>query len=324
LEKLAAENPSVTLFQSELGLSHNNIGASLSEIGKPAEALKEYESTRAIWERLARQHPEFPHYANDMGGLLNNIATIDINSGRFDVARDRLRQAIAWQKQALAVNPKNPQFRQFLANDWTSFIKAARGLNDPEGVAEAERELAKLRDSDPAMAALDSRLSAIIKGVQQPKDNAERLQLAPRACDKALYITAAQLWGDAMATDPKLGDDRNNQIRYNAACAASLAAAGRSKDKPELDEAGRTKLREQALGWLRADLSAWKQTLMVTDPAKKALVTQVLTYWKGDGDLAVIRDAMELAKLPEEERRECEKLWADVDVVLKSVASPMS
>ena len=90
-------------------------------------------------------------------------------------------------------------------------------------MAEAERELAKLRESDPAMVALDARLSAIIKGDQQPKDNAERLALAQRAYDKALHATAARLWAEALAADPKLGDDRQAQHRYNAACAAALA-----------------------------------------------------------------------------------------------------
>ena len=60
------------------------------------------------------------------------------------------------------------------------------------------------------MVALDARLSAILQGGQQPKDNAERLQLAQRAYDKALHATAARLWGEALAADPKLGDDRKS------------------------------------------------------------------------------------------------------------------
>ena len=56
-----------------------------------------------------------------------------------------------------------------------------------------------------------------------PKDKAERLRLAQRAYDKALHATAARLWAEALAADPKLGDDRQAQHRYNAACAAALA-----------------------------------------------------------------------------------------------------
>ena len=77
--------------------------------------------------------------------------------------------------------------------------------------------------------ALDARLAAIIKGDQQPKDNAERLHLAQRAYDKALHATAARLWAEALAADPKLGDDRQAQHRYNAACAAALAGCGQGQ-----------------------------------------------------------------------------------------------
>src|SRR5262249_15583665 len=152
------------------------------------------EAALAIWERLAREHPESSDYASNLGGALNNLARIDNDARRFDAARDRLQQAIVWQRMALATNPRRRQYRQFLGNHLTNLIHVARGLGDSDGVAEAERELAKLRDADPAMMALDARLSAIIKGDQQPKHNAERLQLAQRARDKALHATAARLW----------------------------------------------------------------------------------------------------------------------------------
>src|SRR5262249_54387865 len=71
---------------------------------------------------------------------------------------------------------------------------SGRGLGDAAGVAEAERELAKLRASDPAMAPLDRRLAALRQGGPPPEAEAERLRLARRAYDTALYATAARLW----------------------------------------------------------------------------------------------------------------------------------
>ena len=126
-------------------------------------------------------------------------------------------------------------------------------------MAEAERELAELRDSDPAMKAFDARLSAIIKGDQKPKDNADRLQLAHRAYEKALHATAARLCAEAFAADPKLGDNAKAQHRYNAACVALLAAGGKSKDDPLPDDVAKAKLRRQALDWLKAEIVAWSQ-----------------------------------------------------------------
>ena len=77
----------------------------------------------------------------------------------------------------MASNFTHPTYRQFLTNHLTGLIASDRVLGDSEGVAEAERELASLRDSDPAMVALDARLAAVLKGDQQPKDDSERLAL---------------------------------------------------------------------------------------------------------------------------------------------------
>jgi hypothetical protein len=46
-------------------------------------------------------------------------------------------------------------------------------------------------------------------------------------------------------------------------------------------------------------------------------VRQRLRHWQQDGDLAGLRDAAALAKLPAEERAACERLWADVAALLK-------
>ena len=173
-------------------------------------------------QKLAREHPNRPT-SPAIWRTLNNMARSTWTRSDSTRPATGSGEAIVWQRKALAANPANPHYRQFLANHLTNLITAARGLGDAEGVAEAERELAKLRDSDPAMVALDARLSAIIKGDQQPKDNAERLRLAQRAYDKALHATAARLWAEALAADPKLGDDRQAQHRYNAACAAAMA-----------------------------------------------------------------------------------------------------
>src|SRR5262249_51102820 len=160
---------------------------------------KAYQVALAIRERLVRMHPESSDFASVLGGTLNNMALIDLDAKRFAEARTRLRQAIAWQRQALASNPAHPTYRQFLANHLTNLITAARGLGDSAGAAEAERELTQLRATDPALLALDARLAGILAGRQQPRDEAERLRLAQRAYDKVLHATAARLWGEALA-----------------------------------------------------------------------------------------------------------------------------
>jgi hypothetical protein len=186
--------------------------------------------------------------------------------------------------------------------------------------------MSELRDSAPEMVALDQRLAAVIKGVQQPKDNAERLSLAQRAYEKALHGAAAQLWADALEADPKLADDRRTGHRYNAACAAALAAVGAAaspegkgrneETKLVLDAETKSRLRREALEWLRAELTTWTQ-MLDADPARgPATIVPILQHWKADADLAGIRDEKELTKLPHDERAALVQLWNDVNQLM--------
>ena len=43
---------------------------------------------------------------------------------------------------------------------------------------------------------------------------------------------------------------------------------------------------------------------------------QILIHWRADSDLAGVRDAGALAKLPESERVAWRSLWAEVDALL--------
>jgi hypothetical protein len=78
-----------------------------------------------------------------------------------------------------------------------------------------------------------------------------------------------------------------------------------------------TRLRKQALDWLRADLTASGKLADGGKAEDRKLVRQRLLHWQRDTDLAGIREAKELAKLPAGERQACEKLWTDVAALLK-------
>jgi hypothetical protein len=99
--------------------------------------------------------------------------------------------------------------------------------------------------------------------------------------------------------------------RLALARAAARAAAGQGNVEPPLDDAAKAKLRGQALDWLRAELTARSKV-----QAPMSLV-QTLSAWKNDGDLASIRDAAALARLPAEEREAFSRFWADVAALLE-------
>jgi hypothetical protein len=51
----------------------------------------------------------------------------------------------------------------------------------------------------------------------------------------------------------------------------------------------------------------------------RATVVQTLKHWQEDPDLIGVRDKSALEKLPDDERAEWEKLWADVAELLEKV-----
>jgi hypothetical protein len=124
--------------------------------------------------------------------------------------------------------------------------------------------------------------------------------------------------GKALQANPKLGDDREAQYLYKAARAAAMVAAGApGRDRPSLDNAARVKLRGQALDWLTAELTSWRK-LLDSDPTQNRLLPVLaLTCWQNDSDLAGIRDAAALAKLPAAEQKAFAQLWTDVAALLK-------
>jgi serine/threonine-protein kinase len=163
------------------------------------------------------------------------------------------------------------------------------------------------------MVELDARLPKILKGEVPPADAGEGAQLG-WLCQqpyKQLNAAAARLYADAFAADSKLAEDLGTGHRYNAARAAALAGCGQGKDTDKLEDTDRSRLRRQALDWLRDDLAAWGH-LLDKEPDKGPLLIQNLQHWLADADFAGVRGPEALAKLPEAERPAWQKLWDDV------------
>ena len=142
------------------------------------------------------------------------------------------------------------------------------------------------------------------------------------AYDAKRYAAAARLWSEALAADPKLGEDRRAAHRYNGACAAALAAEGRAEGEPPPDAAAKAELRRKALDWLRAELAAWSKVRDSGDQKARAAVAPTLRHWKVDTDLGGVCDGDAIATLPADERRAWEAFWKDVDALLKGEARP--
>jgi hypothetical protein len=100
-----------------------------------------------------------------------------------------------------------------------------------------------------------------------------------------------------------------------------LAGCGQGQDDSPPDDAERARLRGQALGWLRADLSLRTQRKAIVRDINRAqgnsfFTRDALPLWKKDRDLAGLRDPGALEKLPVAERAAWRALWAEVDRLL--------
>jgi tetratricopeptide (TPR) repeat protein len=274
--------------------AHNNLGNALRQKGRLDEAIAEYHKAIRLDPKFALAHDNVGIALTDKGRVDDAIAefqkaieldpklaTAHINFGNALRQKGRLDDAIAQWQKAIQLDPKLAAARANLTY-WTP------------------------------IAALQSKLPALLEGRFQPHDNAERLRLAQLCIHKKYHRAAARLFADAFAAEPKRADDLNTQDRYNAACCAALTAAGQGEDAAKVDEKERDRGRRRALDWLRADLIAYGKLLDGGKREDRTLVRQRLQHWQRDADLCGVREKDAVAKLPADEQETCRKLWADV------------
>jgi tetratricopeptide (TPR) repeat protein len=285
--------------------AHVNLGDALVAQGRAREAEAAFRE--AI--RLKRDDPN-AHYGlgnalreqGDLPGasaafrkaiaLAPGHAEAHCNLGQVLRRQGEFRQALAALRRGHELGMKNPGWRYPSA----AWVRKAEFL-----------------------ASLEGKLLAFLKGEFQPKDAAERLNLAAVSHAKRLHHAAARLLADAFVIDPKLAGNLKGGHRYGAACSAALAAAGKGADAGKLDDKDKARLRQQALNWLRADLALHARQVETAKPADRAAVQQALRHWQKDTDLAGLREAAALKKLPAAEREAFAQLWADVAALVKRV-----
>jgi tetratricopeptide (TPR) repeat protein len=169
---------------------------------------------------------------------------------------------------------------------------------------------------------LEQKLPAVLKG--GPAEAGELLALADLCRRyKKRYRDSASLFGKAFAAEPKAAENLDRGYRYQAACAAALAAAGKGKDAANLDAKKKISLRQEALHWLQADLTA-RARFVEKNPFLAIRMVDDLRHWQKDPDLAVVRDDKELEKLTGEERAAWQKFWTQVGALSKQARTAFS
>jgi tetratricopeptide (TPR) repeat protein len=289
-----------------LALAHHALGDALREQGRPAEAAAEYRKAIELDPRSARAR--------------FHLGIALAMQGKQPEANAEYKKAI--EQDGTFAEPHGALGAAYLAQgQYAEAVEASRRCLEllPANHPMRGHALGQLRHCE-AMLALDRKRAAILKGEAQPADAAEQAALARLCAAKKQFAAAARFYAGAFADRPALADDRRTQDRYNAACAAALAAAGEGENDAKLDDQERAPLRRQALGWLRDDLALWGKLVEDGTPQTRAAAQKALRHWQEDADLAGVRDLAALAKVPEAERAEWHKLWADVEALRKKAA----
>jgi tetratricopeptide (TPR) repeat protein len=290
-------------FRKDYAEAYNNLGNVLSRQNRPAEARAAYEKATCLK----------PDYTLAFFNLADQLA----GEGKHAEAEKAFRKALAIEPDFANARCKFGLALQHQGKYLDALPELRRGHESGSKRPDWRYPSAKwLRDCE-RLVALERRLAAVLRG-QEQVTAAEKVEFALLCLSRheKLHAASARLFADAFAADLKLAEDLPKKTRYNAACAAALAAAGQGQDAGKLSDAERARLRGQALAWLCADLASWRALLQKDRHRARYSVVESLQHWHRDPDLDSVRGQQAIARLPEGERRGWDQLWEDVAALL--------
>jgi serine/threonine protein kinase/Tfp pilus assembly protein PilF len=285
-----------------IALAHNNLGLALCDKKDVDGAIREFHVALQIEPNYASARYNLGlalHEKKDLDGAVRefhaavqidpNHALAHWNLGNTLLQLGEIRDALAELRRGHELGSKNP--------GWP--------IPSAEIVRQCER-----------LAELDVKLPGFLEGKATPASADERIDLGQLCSLKRLNRAAARFYEEAFADQPQLSDELHSH-RYNAARVAALACCAQGRDAAGLDQKERSRLRRQALAWLRADLEAWGRRLEKEPGQLGSASVGLLQHWLRDPAFAGVRGPEALAKLPEAERQAWQKLWTDVAAMLK-------
>jgi serine/threonine-protein kinase len=340
LDKAFSEFRTAIELDQKLVAAHNSLGIALYDKKQLDEAIREFRTAIELDPKCATAHSSLGTALRGKNQLDEAIREYRIaiesdpkdaephyNLGNLLVGNGQVDEAIKEYRTVIGLQPDFAEAHCNLGGALERQGKFAEALTERRIGHELGSKRPGWRYPSAAwvreaeyLVQLEARLPEMLAGKDKPANDTERLQLA-RMCQehKKLYAASARYFGEAFDHDSKLATDMRQPHRYNAACVSALAGCGQGNDTAKLDDKERSRLRNQALDWLQADLAHWSKQAGSEKLNERALVQPMLEHWLDDADLAGIRDMDAVAKLPADEQEACKKLWAEVEAVLKKV-----
>jgi tetratricopeptide (TPR) repeat protein/tRNA A-37 threonylcarbamoyl transferase component Bud32 len=270
--------------------------------------------------KSANQLDESLTYLRMAAALRPDVGLVHMNLGVALTRKGRLDEATDQFKEALRIDPN--AFAGVHVNLGTVLFNLGR-------VDEAMRQYQEALRFDPNSALAYSNLGVALssKGRMDEAIHCfeESIRVDPLGSAFAHWRLGIALqerarWEEAIAhfqralqLEPNLaaaGNDLFNCL-FASACAAVQASTG--KDSGRLDEGERAGLRRQALDRLMAGLEL--RTRLQKDNKQPSWDCSIFP-WQTDPALDCVRAPDALAKLPDAEREQWHRLWADVTALL--------
>jgi serine/threonine protein kinase/tetratricopeptide (TPR) repeat protein len=158
-QKLADANRNVAEYQSDLALSHFNIGKVLKDTGIAdnraftRKALAEFREALVIWQKLARAYPAVTLYRQDLSYTHGFIGMLLARTGQPEEALLAVQEAVAIQKKLVDAKPALIQIQADLA--WSHIqlgwllIRQKRFAEASTAVDTGLGRLQKISEADP-------------------------------------------------------------------------------------------------------------------------------------------------------------------------------
>jgi Flp pilus assembly protein TadD/tRNA A-37 threonylcarbamoyl transferase component Bud32 len=290
-------------LKPDYAAAHHSLGIALGGQKRHAEAI-------AAFQKAIELNPKHVNAHYTLGIALTNQC--------------KLPEGIASFQKVIELEPRNPQahgamglalLRQGSFSEARQAMQKALSLLPP-GHPIRNTMQKQLKECEQFIV-LEERMQLVTQGKADAR--AAELVAMAQMCTryKQRHGTAAELYAKAFAAEPALAADPGKPHRYDAACAAALAADGQGDEARKLTAEQKRQFRRQARDLLRAELDVCAKLVKDGKPEGVMKTVTRLAHWQTDPDLAAVREAKELGKLPDDERAAWQQFWRDVGEMQK-------
>jgi tetratricopeptide (TPR) repeat protein len=322
-------------WHADRPLYHNGVGESLMHQKQYGEAIGAFQKAIALDPKSADNHSNlsrayylFGDHARAESEAAEAIRLDPMNAialgamGNSLFSQGRHADAIPYYQKALAITPTDGVIQMNLGRSLYrggDFVQGHKALTSAVQTLPADSPNRPIADKElkecEHLLALDKQIEVFRATGALPKTAKGTFELADVAWRyKQHHNMAVALYSRVFTPEANVLDDLIGDHRYRAACSALLTAAGKAVDLPKPSAGQKSQRREQALGWLRAELDYCTKSARAGKSEDTPRLIERLARWKTARELESLRDPDFLDKLSAEEKMAWRELWDDAEL----------